>query len=253
MAAFGWSAGDIIAGINLITSIDAIKDSTGSAAEYRAISSTLALVASTLEGLNRLKTEDATERHALHISASKCGETVYQFGSKLAKFKPELGARHSVWKLKATRRKLEWMLYTREELRHFHTLLLAHLTILNVTLARVNASLVDAHTAKTQSALIRLEQQVDQGTASHRLLIQALQKCFSEFRGLLIFIFMGNIQLINMLFSGPRVLQFPEETPIYIDDPNRRILKFLRSSIRDWDDFETLLMIYFKREAGLQK
>jgi hypothetical protein len=82
-----------------------------------------------------------------------------------------------------------------------------------------------------------VEQKLDYSTGVHLLLIQALQHCFSEFRGLLVFIFIGNLQLINILFSGPTIIQPPEEIPIYIDDLNRRILKFLWSSIRDSDDF----------------
>jgi hypothetical protein len=254
MTAFGWSVGDIVAGISLIiTSIDAVKDSTGSAAEYRAVSSTLVQVVSTLEGLNKLKIEDAAERHALHASASKCGETVFQFVDKIAKFKPGLGTHNSFWKLDATLRKIEWALYTSKDLHRFHTQLLADLATLNVTLVRVMASLSNARAGETQSALIRIEKKLDHNIAIHLLLVQALQHCFSEFRSLLVFIFMGNMQLISLLFSDPSMVQVPEETPIYIDDPNRRILKFLRSSIRDWGDFETLLKMQFKREAGLQK
>jgi len=85
------------------------------------------------------------------------------------------------------------------------------------------------------------------------LLIQALQHCFSGFQNFLILIFMGHMQIISNLYSGSRISQTPEETPIYIDDPNHRILRFLRSSIRDWEDFETLLKLRFKREAGFRK
>jgi hypothetical protein len=105
------------------------------------VSSTLVQVATTLEGLNRLKIEDAAERHALHVSVSKCGETVFQFVNEIAKFKPGLGAHNSLWKLEATLRKIEWALYTRKDLRRFYTQLLADLATLNVTLVRVMASL----------------------------------------------------------------------------------------------------------------
>src|SRR5580704_12973710 len=107
MTPIGWSVGDIIDCIQvIIVSIDAVKDSAGSAAEFRAISSTLAQVAATLEGLNKLKIQDPAEQLALHVSASKCGETIYQFLDKINKFKPGLGTRHSIWKLHATLRKI---------------------------------------------------------------------------------------------------------------------------------------------------
>jgi hypothetical protein len=115
MISIGWSVGDIIDCINVIVaSNDAVKDSTGSAAEFRDLSSALAQVASALEGLNKLKVQDAIDQHALRVSASKCGETLYHFVNKINKFKPDLGTRHSPWKLHATWRKIEWALYTKK-------------------------------------------------------------------------------------------------------------------------------------------
>jgi len=254
MAAFGWSVGDIVASINfIVTSIDAVKDSTGSAAEYRAVSTTLSQVASTLESLNKLKIEDAADRQAIHAAASQCGEAVFQFINKIEKFKLGLGTRNSFWKLAATVRKIEWALYTRKDLQQFHTQLLANLATLNLVLLRVIESLSEARAVETQTALIRVERKIDYNSAMQLFLIQTLQHCFSGFQNFLILIFTGHMQIISNLYSGSRISQMPEETPIYIDDPNHRILRFLRSSIRDWDDFETLLKLQFKREAGFRK
>jgi hypothetical protein len=122
-----------------------------------------------------------------------------------------------------------------------------------VTLLRLLASTSSTQAAETQSALIRVERKLDQNIRTHVLLIQALHRCYSEFRPFLLFIFLGHIKLINFLLSNPQLSLTPEESPIYIEDPNRRILTFLRSNIRDWDDFDTLLMMQFKREASLEK
>lgn len=85
---FGLSVGDFIAGINvIITSINAINDATGSSAEYRAVIGTLCGIKSALEDLNRLKIEDLSQRHALEILASRCGETIFAFTNKISKYK----------------------------------------------------------------------------------------------------------------------------------------------------------------------
>src|SRR5690349_15928570 len=94
---FGFSVGDFIAVINIIVkSIHAIKDSTGSAAEYRAVAASLESVARTLEDLNKLRLKDPNERHALELAARKCGETIYQFANKISKYKLSLESGSSV-------------------------------------------------------------------------------------------------------------------------------------------------------------
>jgi hypothetical protein len=99
MAALGWSLGDIIGGINLVIDcIDVVKDSTGSAVEYRRVVGTLRLVLSSLHNLNTLTIDDTYQRQALHVVGSKCGKTIYDFFNRIDKFGPSLGTRQPFWK-----------------------------------------------------------------------------------------------------------------------------------------------------------
>jgi hypothetical protein len=129
----------------------------------------------------------------------------------------------------------------------------ANLAALTVTLSRVSTSMLSAQATETQLMLVRMEQRLNQNNGILIFLAQAFHRCYSEFRTLLLFMFLGHMMLLNYIFSGPQLTSFAEETLIYIDDPNRRTLKFLCSTIHDWDDFETLLKMQFKREAGLRK
>ena len=128
--------------------------------------------------LNKLEIQDGAERRALEAPARKCGETLHQFVSKISKFKPALGLHHPVWKPGATLRKIQWALCNKEDLRRFQTQLLADLAIMNVTLVRFQTSLSITQAAETQSALIRVERNLNHNNAVHLLLFQALACCF---------------------------------------------------------------------------
>ncbi|KAF2874775.1 hypothetical protein BDV95DRAFT_603568 [Massariosphaeria phaeospora] len=252
---FGFSCGDVIAGTNLlITSINAIKDSTGSSSEYRAVGATLRQIEVALEGLNELDIDNASHRRALEVSASQCGATIFQFISKISKYKSSLESPTTFKNWKSVIRKVEWSLYSKDDVRRFQAQLQGDLLALQTTLQRIHLAITTANVKETRAALIRVETRLDQGNAAQSLVLQALSRCFKEFRGLLIGVYFTNMRIINFLLSGPQIsTQVQDERPVYLDDPHGRVIPFLRCWITDWDDFDTILKVQFKRVPGLKK
>ncbi|KAF2263666.1 hypothetical protein CC78DRAFT_617451 [Lojkania enalia] len=252
---FGFSVGDIIAGTNLlITSINAIRDGGGSASEYQAVTATLRQVSTALEGLNELRINDANHLRALEVAASQCGATIYQFVNKIGKYHVILSPDASVKSWKSVLRKIEWSLYSKEDVRRFQAQLQGDLLALQTTLQRVQLSIMTSSVQETRSALIRVETRLAQASATQALILQALSRCFEQFRGFVLMVFFANMRIINYLLSAPRLSsRIQEERPVYLDDPHGRIIPFLRSWIMDWDDFETILKVQFKRVPGIKK
>lgn len=86
MIPLGVPIGDFIAYIHLIiTSIEAIKDSTGSASEYRRVIRTLSGVRAALENLKMLDNEDEKHKETLAVVVRRCEETVLGFMNKITR------------------------------------------------------------------------------------------------------------------------------------------------------------------------
>jgi hypothetical protein len=251
---FGFSIGDFIAGIDLVvTSINAIEDGSGSAAEYRAVITTLSGVKSALMDLNKLKIEDAAERHALEILARQCGETMFAFLTKISKYNSSLRYPSSR-KWKDAIRKVQWALYSSDDVRRFQTQLQSDLLTLQIMLNRIHISSTARDATEIHIALTHVKKNLDRVNMVQLLILHALSKCWGEFRGLFMMMFLSNMRLIEFILTGLQLsAQIQEERPTFLNDPHGRIIPFLRSWIHGWDDFEDMLLVQFKRVPGSQK
>ncbi|KAF2121578.1 hypothetical protein BDV96DRAFT_640964 [Lophiotrema nucula] len=252
---FGFSVGDIIAGANLlITSINALNDGAGASFEYRAVTATLHQTTAALQGLNELELVEDAHREALEVAASQCGVTILQFVNRINKFETRLGEGETVRSWKGVLRKLEWSLYSKDEVRRFQAYLQGDLLALQTTLQRVHLAITLTGLQETRTTLSRVETRLDEAIAMRSLVLRALSRCFIDFRGLFMAVFCTNLRVISCLLSGPRrPPQIQEERPIYVEDPHGRTIPILCSWIEGWDDFDALLKIQFKRLPGLKK
>jgi hypothetical protein len=138
-SAFGFSVGDLIAGISLIIkSINAVKEGTGSSAEYQAVTATLAQIKAELECLDKIKLDDPAERHALKISASNCGQTISQFLGRISKYDTGLREFGLDKKWKSALRKVQWAMYSKDDICKFQAHLQGNLLCLQTTLLRIH-------------------------------------------------------------------------------------------------------------------
>ena len=93
MATFGFSAGDLIAGINLIKDIIvALNGSRGAGPEYRELIDELYTLKKCLIEVKSLDLDDSQHAQlvAIRSAAGMCQRSIDAFGKKLVKYQPSL-------------------------------------------------------------------------------------------------------------------------------------------------------------------
>ena len=124
---FGFSAGDFIAALALVsTVIDALREAGGAGAEYRELLRQLHTLETALLRVKRLDLKDVqnTERIALQQAASQCQRTIDDFWQKIQKYHSHLGQRGS--RIKSEWMKIRWTTCRKEDISKFRTDIAAH-------------------------------------------------------------------------------------------------------------------------------
>ncbi|KAK2604223.1 hypothetical protein N8I77_007170 [Diaporthe amygdali] len=143
---FGWSAGDVIAGLQLLNQIRvALKDSGGSRSEYQDETAFLDNLSLTLRALGSVQPEslqpavaEDISRHAKHIGKAVDGflrDVQSRFGSNLGRFPTAM--RRGVWGASAsTFRKMQWAISTSKKVRALRDRISAELPSLQIILSQ---------------------------------------------------------------------------------------------------------------------
>lgn len=126
---FGFSAGDFIAGIELVgTVIDALRESGDSGSSYRELINQLYSLETSLLHVKRLGLDESqrAEKIALVQMASQCQRTIDDFWKKLQKYQPHLSAHGSGSRVKDGWMKIRWALCKEEDVEKFKADLRGH-------------------------------------------------------------------------------------------------------------------------------
>lgn len=145
MAAFGWSAGDIIAAITLVTKIiQSVHSIAGSREHFQELQTEL-------KGLHRALSEisdlvnvpgQIPEIVALKFAACLCDETLKTFYKKIEPFDGSLGEASKKSKFKAAPRMVRWELLVKKDIPELRTYLVAHVGTLNLRLNTAQLSVL---------------------------------------------------------------------------------------------------------------
>lgn len=122
MAAFGWSAGDIVAAIRVVTKVSsALQDAGGASEEYQHTIKDLESLEIVLQYLQHLKPEDANFAHVKAICArSQASQRALRdLLDGFHKFEKSMGGgTHHSWH-RGAHRKAQWALFASNELNKF--------------------------------------------------------------------------------------------------------------------------------------
>lgn len=138
---FGFSVGDVLAGLHVVRKlIRALNDTGGSRAAYQKLISELLNLEDALRGVNELQVDptQAAQKLALEQVAQQCQKSIEDFLIRNAKFKDSLGARPSTmsaWRLNLY--KVQWALCKESEIEALRTEISAHSTTLNLIMSTV--------------------------------------------------------------------------------------------------------------------
>ncbi|KAK5746947.1 hypothetical protein LTR17_000578 [Elasticomyces elasticus] len=141
MAAFGFSVGDFVTGIQLLYDIiQCLEDSAGSQAQYRGVALTLSSLRLALRKAKDCGS-DVDDRTAIGSVVKDCETTLKRFESKLQKYERQLGGgsgtSNGSSSIKAQWRKIQWQLYSKKDVHDFQAEIQAHTSALNIILASI--------------------------------------------------------------------------------------------------------------------
>ena len=137
---FGFSAGDFIVALNLVsTVIDALRDSGDASLEYRELVRELYTLEQALLRVKRIELDESysAERIALQQAASQCHRTIDDFWRKIKNYQPHLGQSSSNHSIKSGWMKIRWALCKKEDLAKFKADLQGHTGSIEVLLLTV--------------------------------------------------------------------------------------------------------------------
>lgn len=126
---FGFSAGDFIAALNLVTTVlKSLRDAGGSSAEYQSLISQLYALETALLRVKQLEVDDSqyAEVIALRQAASQCQRTIDDFLKTVEKYQPSLRAGGSRNRVKDGWRMMKWAVCKSDDLAKFKADLMGH-------------------------------------------------------------------------------------------------------------------------------
>ncbi|CAJ2504309.1 Uu.00g117030.m01.CDS01 [Anthostomella pinea] len=257
---FGVSVGDFISGLELIHDIiKCLKDSTGAKAQYRGIIAALKSLETALTQARNVSAQLEDERSIEEI-VRRSEESIRLFVGKVNKYHHALGHEH-VKQWKACLRKIQWQLYSKEDVAGFQHEIRSHVAALSVvmislshnTTVQASQHNLQVH-AQTANELQQQRRQLNQLSESQSRMSTSLAVLGRTFEQLMYGIAMMSIILCSQL----RLLM--ERLPSRIDlrlayftdahgnpfiiDPNLTLT---------WRTFHSLLYDNFANRPGLHR
>ncbi|KAI9689283.1 MAG: hypothetical protein M1820_010167 [Bogoriella megaspora] len=257
---FGVSVGDFIAFINTTAKIvNALKDSTGARQDYQGVARELESLELALVDAQNIRTDDPQTEAALQGVISNCARTVQDFLGKTKKYDLSLGpstASRNKWK--DSLRKIQWALYSKEDVRKFQMQLYAHAASLNILISRINHSATTAVQQEQSDALIRIESKIEneqrQATIMQALVLSAISQCWTELRQMAALIIFGNFRIFGLIANYCQMpAQIAFDRPVQFQDAHGRCLPLQMIWVDTWEHFETMLRWKFTGMPGLKK
>ncbi|KAL9587979.1 MAG: hypothetical protein Q9203_003203, partial [Teloschistes exilis] len=147
-AGFGFSVGDIVAGLKLIKqSIEAIQDTKGSSADFEALGHEIASLKAGLEAVEDLKLDqtfgsESKQCVAIGQAIARCWKCVDVFLSTIAKYQPWLRSKAASASLnwKANLKKIQWALCKKDDVNRFRAQLERHTSSISMLLVTLQVS-----------------------------------------------------------------------------------------------------------------
>ena len=141
---FGWSAGDIVAAINLVNRIiNSLGNAGGAREHFQELKTELLSLSKALDEISVLSSEPGQipEIVALKFVACLCEDTLKQFYEKIKPFDTTLaiGAESRIGKGKAVPKMVRWELLVRKDIPELRSYLVAHVGSLTL---RLNTALL---------------------------------------------------------------------------------------------------------------
>ena len=153
---FGFSVGDLVLGLKLIKdSIEAVNDSKGAAADYKALVTEITTLQDGLEAIEELQADDTfspKQLSALERAARACQESIQDFLASISKYQPHLNAKATGFQ--SNFRKIKWTLCRKDDVSRFRVQLGRHASSITMLLVTFQAKrTMDSKTTRSDLAV----------------------------------------------------------------------------------------------------
>ena len=133
---FGFSIGDLIAGIKLIkTSVEAVNGASNASSDFAALITEIATLEDGLEAIEEIQLEgkfSSKQGVAIDRAVSACQQSIDDFCCSIAKYQPHLQKHASG--LQASYRRIKWALCKKEDVTQFRAQVARHACAISMLL-----------------------------------------------------------------------------------------------------------------------
>ncbi|KFX95657.1 hypothetical protein V490_03737 [Pseudogymnoascus sp. VKM F-3557] len=253
-AAFGFSCGDFIAAVELVTTVvNALSESSEATQEYSELLRQLYSLNIALLQVKSLHVGDSQHSELVGIrqAAAQCHQTIDAFWQKIQKYQPHLQSNGSSSRVKDSWMKIKWAVCKKDEVAKFKADLAGHTESILMLLAAVqieganiakdtqelhNKTLFTTLQAGYTKCLERISSSVDQGKLLLRIAVKVLRTNLQ--------IFQAVVAIQTMMANAPS--QIERQQPVYLIDALGKYSPFHLEFIRSAEALTAVLMSNFK-------
>lgn len=256
-AGFGFSIGDLIAGIKLInSSVQAVNEAKGASADFAALGTEIATLEDGLEAIEELQLAGAfssKQGGAIERAISACQNSIDDFCSSIAKYQPHLRSQASG--LHAGYRRIKWALCKKEDVANFRSQVARHSSSINMLLVtfQIKQSSGIGRPNDPSSLIVASQAGWDHQVA------EILSSLSAEQRRCFLFLMQQNKQLLQSVEEIGQIMQLQSEIPaqILLGQPVVLLDCFGKTApfhLEFIDSFETFMAVMVARfkQAGVK-
>ena len=256
-AGFGFSIGDLIAGIKLIkTSIQAVNDAKGASGDFAALINEVATLEDGLEAVEELQLErefSPKQGAAIERAVVACQNSIDDFCSSIAKYQPHL--RNQASGLQSGYRRIKWAVCKKEDVAHFRAQVARHASSINMLLVtfQIKQNLTLERSRKSSSLIVGSQAGWDQQVAS------ILSSLSAEQRQCFLYLMQQNKQLVQSIEDLGKMMQVQHSIPpqvllgqpVIFLDCFGKVAPFHLEFIDSFESFMAVMVVRFK-QAGVK-
>lgn len=255
-AGFGFSVGDLLAGIRVFKdSIEAFSDTKGASADFATLVGEISTLQDGLEAIEDLQVErdfSLKQFGAIDRAISACQKSIDEFLSSIAKYQLHLRPQASGWQ--SSYRKVKWALCKKDDVAHFRAQLARHASAINMLL--VTFQIKQHNRSSQKESTVESEGQLVHGDQ----ILGLLQNLTLEQRQCFLFLMRQNKELVQSVQDLGRMLQVQQaippqvmlEQPVIFLDCFGKKAPFHLEFINSFDCFMAVLKARFV-QAGAKK
>ena len=255
--AFGFSAGDFIAAIELVgTVIDALRSSGNASIEYRELVRQLLSLETALIQVKRLEFEETqyAEVIALRQAAAQCRRTIDAFWKKAEKYQASLGSGSSSG-LKDKWMKIKWALCKKDDVARFKADLVGHTESIQLLLTTVQLGKTNLNEKKQDERHKSLAGKFQDGYFN---CMQRLTAVFEQGKQLLDMtatVLRTNVKVFQIVLQIQQLItripgQVDRQQPVYLIDALGKTSPFHLEFVRSAEALVAVLRVNFKKHGN---